>query len=110
MSLLPQDDPDAFSPGKRLAVVVGVNGQPVPGRAALEYAVQDGQDIAESLQSDGCSFELFCPPLLSDQATTAQVKDAVLDFVEHLCEEDFALFYFSGHAEAIIRDARLDDV
>lgn len=96
--------------GRRLALVVGVNGQPAPGRATLQYAVNDGQNMTQVLQQDYCGFELFRPPLLGDQATTSQVRDAVLDLAEHLQDDDLALFYFSGHAEAMLVEADLDDV
>lgn len=86
--------------GKRLALVVGVNGQPRTGQAPLRYAVNDGQDMAQILQQPCCGFTLFCPPLLGEQATTSQVKAAVLDLAEILQEDDFGLFFFSGHADA----------
>jgi uncharacterized caspase-like protein len=95
---------------KRLALVVGVNGQPVPSRATLKYAVNDGQDIVQVLQQDCCGFELFSPPLLGEQATTSQVREMVLDLADHLQEDDFVLFFFSGHAEAMLVEADLDDV
>jgi uncharacterized caspase-like protein len=96
--------------GKRLAVVVGVNGQPAPGRAPLLYAVEDAEAMAQALQSEACGFELFASPLLGEQATTSAIKDTILDLVTSLEEQDTALFYFSGHAEAILIDADLDDV
>jgi hypothetical protein len=34
--------------------------------------------MARILQADCCGFELFCPALLGEQATTAQVKNAVI--------------------------------
>jgi uncharacterized caspase-like protein len=77
----------------------------------LQYAVNDGQNMAQVLQQDDCcGFELFRPPLLGDQATTSQVRDAVLDLAEHLQDDDLALFYFSGHAEAMLVEDDLDDV
>ena len=48
----------AISSGRRLALVVGVNGRPVPGRDALKYAVQDASEVAQILQ-DACGFELL---------------------------------------------------
>src|SRR6266567_8517885 len=78
---------------RRLALAVGVNGQPMPGQAALKHAVNDRQDIAQALQQDCCGFELFSPPLLDEQATTSQVRDAVLDLADRLQDGDFALFF-----------------
>jgi len=100
----------AASP-RRIALVVGVNGQPVPGRTALKYAVHDAQEMAKALQEDYCGFELFRPdPLLGEQATTAQVRYAVFDLIDKLQDGDFGLFFFSGHAEAIPIGADIDDV
>ncbi len=96
---------------KRLALVVGVNGQTVPGRNALKYAVHDAQEMAKTLQEDYCGFELFRPDLLlEEQATTAQVRYSVLDLIDKLQDGDFGLFFFSGHAEAVPIDAGMDDV
>ncbi len=96
MSNMLQDIPLKPLSGKRLALVVGVNGQPAPGRAPLYYAARDGKDIAEILQLTTCSFELFRPPLLDKQATTSRVRNAVLDLADQLQDDDFALFFFSG--------------
>lgn len=81
--------------GRRLAIVVGVNGKPT---------------LARILQQGCCGFTLFHLPLLGEQATTSLVRDAVLDLANHLQEDDFALFFFSGHAEAMPIGADLDDV
>ena len=110
MLIEPQGISPASTSGRRLALVVGVNGESAIGRAPLHYAVDDGRDIAQVLQQDYCGFELFRPPLLGEQATTSQVRDAVLDLSNQLREDDFALFFFSGHAEAIPLEADLDDV
>ncbi|GHO98466.1 hypothetical protein KSF_085140 [Reticulibacter mediterranei] len=96
--------------GRRLAVVVGINGEPTPDRAPLLYAGEDAEAMAQVLQSEACGFELFAPPLLGEQATTAGIKDTVLDLADVLNEEDTALFYFSGHAEAMPTGADLDEV
>lgn len=110
MSVEPQESSSAMPLGRRLALVVGVNGQAAPGRAALQCAADDGREIAQVLQQAACGFTLFCPPLLNEHATNAAVKDAALDLAENLQEEDFALFFFSGHAEALATEADLDDV
>ena len=52
---------------KRLALVVGVNGQTLPGRNALKYALHDAQEMAKTLQEDYCGFELFRPDLLLEE-------------------------------------------
>src|SRR5260221_10536211 len=97
------------SPGRRIALVVGVNGRSVPERDALKYAVRDAIDMAEVLQ-DACGFELFRPPLLEEQATTENVRQAVLDLADELNDHDCLLFYFSGHGEPMKVQADLDDV
>ncbi len=110
MSVKPRESSIISPLGRRLALVVGVNGPPAPGRAPLQYAVDDGRDMELILQQDCCGFKLFHPPLLGEQATTSQVRDTVLDLADHLQEDDFALFFFSGHAEAMLVEAGLDDV
>jgi uncharacterized caspase-like protein len=84
--------------GKRLAVVVGVNGQPAPGRAPLRYAVED---------VEACGFEVFVPPLLGEQTA---IKDTIWDLAESLSEEDRAYFYLSGHDLGMPIEADLDEV
>ncbi len=37
------------SPRRRVALIVGVNGQPVPGRDALKFAVDDAKEMAKVL-------------------------------------------------------------
>ncbi|HEY1351605.1 MAG TPA: caspase family protein [Ktedonobacteraceae bacterium] len=106
----PQASASPSSSGRRFALVVGVNGPPALGRAPLRFAVDDGQAIAAVLQQPPCEFALFQPPLLGEQATTSQVREAVLDLAEALQEDDVALFFFSGHAEALVTEASLDDV
>ena len=86
--------------GRRIALVVGVNGQPVPGRDALKYAVEDAREMAEVLQNS-CKFELYRSPLLGEQATTENVREAVLDLTDELNDHGLVLFYFSGHGEPI---------
>src|SRR5690348_6025673 len=58
--------------GRRIALVVGVNGQPVPGRDSLKYAVEDAREMAEVLQ-DCCGFELYHSPLLGEDATSEKL-------------------------------------
>nr|BBH92098.1 hypothetical protein KTA_02970 [Thermogemmatispora argillosa] len=96
--------------GRRLALVIGVNGPPAPGRAPLAFAEADACGMAEVLQQDGCGFCLVVPPVLGAQATTEQVRKAVLALALELQEEDFGLVFFSGHAEVLPREAGLDEV
>lgn len=92
------------------SLVVGVNGQPVPGRAELKYAENDAQDMTETLREDFCGFELFRSPLLGKQATSAHLKYAVIKLAQALQVGDSVLFFFSGHAEALPINAEMDEV
>lgn len=63
------------------------------------------------MQQDGCGFELFRPALLNEQASSDKLKDAVLDLANELQSGDFALLFFSGHAEAQpLEGSDLDEV
>src|SRR5437868_630921 len=97
------------SPGQRVALVVGVNGQPVPGRDALKFAVDDAREMADVLHRS-CGFELFRSPLLGEQATTENVREAVLDLADTLADHDQLLFYFSGHGEPRTMQGDVDDI
>jgi hypothetical protein len=74
--------------GRRLALVVGTNGPTIPSLAlaVLHYAVDDGRDMANTLYTDACGFELFRPALLGTQATSDAIQDAVLDLAEELVQ------------------------
>ena len=97
------------SPGRRIALIVGVNGQPVPGRDTLKFAVDDAREMAD-VPHGSCGFELFRSPLLSEQATTENVKEAVLDLADMLVDHDLVLFYFSGHGEPMKVQGDVDDI
>jgi len=97
------------SPGRRIALVVGVNGQSVPGRDALKYAVDDAREMAQVLH-ECCGFELFRSPLLGEQASTENVREAVLDLADMLEDHDMVLFYFSGHGEPMTVPGNVDDI
>ncbi|MBV8822220.1 MAG: caspase family protein, partial [Ktedonobacteraceae bacterium] len=102
-----QPSQEVSSTGKRLALVVGNNGKPEPGRDALKYATQSARDIAEVLQ-DRCSFELLQPPLLDEPTHT--MRDAICDLVENRGADDFLLFYFCGHGEPLFIETEQRDV
>ncbi|MBX5458710.1 MAG: caspase family protein, partial [Thermogemmatispora sp.] len=100
----------ATSPGRRLALVIGINGPPAPHRAPLQWAEADACGMAEILQQDGCGFELVVPPVLGAQATTERVRKAVVQLALELQQGDFGLVFFSCHAEALPGEAGLDEV
>jgi uncharacterized caspase-like protein len=67
---------DVTEKGRRIALVIGVNGAPNSQLPPLNHAAADAGAIAEALQQH-CNFELLEPPLLNEQATSDRVKDAV---------------------------------
>lgn len=97
------------STGKRLALVVGANGKPQPGRDALRYATRSAKAVAEVLR-DRCSFELLNPPLLGKRATTPSMMDAIYNLVENRGADDFLLFYFCGHGKPLFIESEQRDV
>src|SRR5205814_366319 len=52
--------------------------------------------MAEVLQKC-CGFKLLMPPLLGPEATSANVKRAILQLARQRTEQDFLLLYFAGH-------------
>ncbi|RAQ94107.1 caspase family protein [Thermogemmatispora tikiterensis] len=100
----------APSPDRRLALVIGINGPPALHRAPLQWAEADACGMAEVLQQDGCGFRLVVPPVVGAQATTEQVRKAVVQLALELQQGDFGLVFFSGHAEALPGEAGLDEV
>jgi uncharacterized caspase-like protein len=89
-----------FTQGKRLALVVGVNNaEMLNSRETLKYAEQDASDIASALQGSACRFTLIEPALRGKEATTGNIRRAIIKLVEGRTEEDFLVFYFSGHAQ-----------
>lgn len=99
MSTQDQETTTASVPPRRLALLIGVNGPPTPERPALDHATADALNMGQALQETYCNFTLFQPTLLGEQATTEHVRTAILDLADELREDDFALFYFSGHAD-----------
>jgi WD40 repeat protein len=88
--------------GKRLALIVGVDTAPRSTLQPLQCACNDATAIAHALQEYG-DFELAAPPLLNEDATSGDVRKAILDLIKDRTnhvdrhEDDFLLFYFSGH-------------
>jgi uncharacterized caspase-like protein len=78
--------------------VIGVNEAPQSHLASLNYALNDAESMAQTLQDD-CGFTLLKPPLLGSEATSANVKKAVLSLAHQRDDNDFLLLYFSGHGQ-----------
>src|SRR5437870_1894384 len=97
--------------GRRIALVVGVNTAPQSSKPPLKRAVSDAQAIAEALQQPFCGFELVGgSPLLEGQATTATVRRPLQQLIRESSNEDFVLFYFSGHGISMAVEAERRDV
>jgi WD40 repeat protein len=104
------NDSDILKKGRRIALVIGVNHAPnAEILSSLHYAVTDAQAMAEAL-SKCCGFELLMPPILDEQATSEQVKTAILDLAWNRGENDFLLLYFSGHGQPMTIEAERRDI
>ncbi len=92
----------SFTKGKRLALVAGVNNsEKLNSRETLQYADQDASDMAAALSGSACKFTLIEPTIRGKEATTENIRRAIIKLVEGRTEEDFLVFYFSGHAQAM---------
>lgn len=100
MSIEPQGPSADGASSRKLALVVGVDGGlPEFGQGPLKNAIDDAKDMAEVLQKEYCNFQLSrSSPLLREQATTNNVRDAIFALADDMQKGDFGLFYFSGHA------------
>ncbi|HET8910169.1 MAG TPA: caspase family protein, partial [Ktedonobacteraceae bacterium] len=90
--------PELSNPGKRLALVVGVNTTESEILPPLKHALADATAVAEVLQQR-CGFTLFEPPLLGDQADSGSLHKSILHLARDRGPDDFLLFYFSGHGQ-----------
>lgn len=95
---------------RRLAVVVGVNSAPHARSSALQeepHATNDAEQMSTVLHTQ-CGFELLQPALLGAEASSDNVKRALLTLADQRTGEDFLLFYFSGHGHLVRRDGQND--
>ncbi len=95
--------------GKRLALVIGVDLVPRSLRSSLRSACKDAREIAQTL-TEHCDFMLLQPPLLDTQATSAVVKQSILNLARRRNVNDLLLFYFSGHGIPMNVEADRDEV
>src|SRR5712692_206466 len=103
-----QDMPDVsgeHAAGKRLALVIGVDQTRSSILPALKHAVTDAQDVADVLVQR-CQFSLHVPPLLGEQATSANIKRTVLELTRQRSADDVLLLYFSGHGQQAYDELR----
>lgn len=94
----------------KLAVIVGINSTSSDFVVPLQYAENDAIEIAQTLQQPASNFRLLTPPLLDEKADSASVKRAVIKLAQRKAEQDFLLFYFSGHAMPIKLTAETSDI
>src|SRR5438105_2710827 len=87
---------DTSNVGRQIALVVGIDESLRSGFPPLKHAVADALAMAEVLKQH-CHFELLEEPLLNEQATSSNIKRAILNLKRDRNDNDFLLFYFSGH-------------
>lgn len=95
-------------PEKRWSLLVGVNNAPESNQSPLDHVENDVQQMAQVLQ-DHCGFEPFQPPLVGTTATSGNVMKAIGRFIHERRDDEFLLFYFSGHGIACQLGERGDD-
>src|SRR6266702_2442461 len=94
---------------RRLALVIGVNEASHSHLDPLNYAINDAEAMARILQEQ-CGFTLPIPPLIGAEATSSNVKKAVLAFARQRTDADFLLLYFSGHGQPMTVSGDQSDI
>ena len=92
--------PKERGPGpQRWAVVVGISEYANKGIPALKYADRDAQAFADFLQKpEGGGYELdHMRILLNKDATVANLKEALIDFLSNAIDKDLVMIFFAGH-------------
>ncbi len=92
--------PKDRGPGpQRWAVVVGISEYAHKGIPALKFADRDAQAFAEFLQKpEGGGFEPdHMRILLNKDATLANLKEALIDFLSNAIDKDLVMIFFAGH-------------
>jgi hypothetical protein len=84
---------------QRWAVVVGVSEYMNPGIPSLKYADKDAEALANFLRRpEGGGYDSdHLRVLLNKEATLANVKDALINFLNQAIDMDLVLIYFAGH-------------
>jgi len=98
------------SSGNKFALVVGINNSAYSYLPSLQYAERDADAIAQVLRTPECDFIILEPPLLSREAHTMAVKQALINLTRKRTDEDFLLFYFSGHAKLMNTSEGQEDI
>jgi WD40 repeat protein len=81
------------------AVVVGVSEYKNPGIPGLKYADKDAEALADFLRRpEGGGYDSeHIRVLLNKDATLANVKDALINFLNQAIDMDLVMIYFAGH-------------
>lgn len=84
---------------QRWAVVVGISKYQNSGISQLNYADADAKSFAEFLQTpEGGGFESdHMQVLLNQDATYANIKNALYNFLSFAIDSDLVIIYFAGH-------------
>ncbi len=101
--------PTFSADSRRIALVIGVNDAENSHTPPLHHAVDDAQKMAEVLQNS-CGFELLEPPFVGANATSTNIKRAILAMVRQSSDNDFLLLYFSGHGQPMTVNGDQPDV
>jgi uncharacterized caspase-like protein len=81
------------------AVIVGVSDYKNPGVPSLKYADKDAESLANFLRRpEGGGYDSeHMRVLLNKDATLANVKDALINFLNQAIDMDLVFIYFAGH-------------
>jgi len=84
---------------QRWAVVVGVSEYTNPGIPSLKYADKDAEALANFLRRpEGGGYDSdHMRVLLNKDATLANVRNALINFLNQAIDMDLVLIYFAGH-------------
>src|SRR5947209_5142917 len=102
------DEQTSKFPEKRWSLLVGVNNASESDKPPLEHAENDARQMTQVLKEHS-GFEPFQEPLLGTAATSGKVMKAIGRFIHERKDDDFLLFYFSGHGIACRLGKTSDD-
>jgi WD40 repeat protein len=92
--------PGFSSPGRRMALIVGISRYAKP-TINLKYAADDAHALYDLLTNPALGPAAFHPKdvklLLDEQATGQAINTGLRDFLQKARENDFVLFFFAGH-------------
>ncbi len=103
LGVIPSPPPTASKermPGpQRWAVVVGISEYLNPAIPSLKFADHDAEGIAEFLQRlEGGGYDNdHMRVLLNKEATLANLREALINFLSQAIDQDLVFIYFAGH-------------